>query len=52
LRAAVEVWGATSYAVPQRPGQKTDQREAPGMAELLAHGLIQPRVVPPPAMRA
>jgi hypothetical protein len=48
----VAVWVANSHDVRQRPGKKTDEREATWMAELLAHGLIQPRFVPPPAMRA
>ena len=52
LREVVEVCVAKSQDVRQRPGQKTDEREATWMAERLAHGLIQPRVVPPPAMRA
>jgi transposase len=52
LRAAVEVGVAQSPEVRQRPGTKTDAREATWLAELRAHGLSQPRVVPPPAMRA
>jgi transposase len=52
VREAVEGGVAHSHEVRQRPGHKTDQRDAPWMAELLAHRLIQPRVVPPPAMRA
>src|SRR4029077_3136234 len=31
-----------------RPGTKTDKRDAAWTAELLAHGLIRPRFVPPP----
>ena len=43
---------ANSHAVRQRPGHKTDQRAATWSAELLAPGLIKPRCVPPPEMRA
>jgi transposase len=35
-----------------RPGKKTDPADAPGIAELLAHGLSRPSVVPPPMLRA
>src|SRR5215510_1736698 len=52
LSEAVEVYVANSQDVRQRPGQKTDQRDATWMAELLAHGLIKPSFVPPPEMRA
>ena len=36
----------------QRPGRKPDPAAARWMAALLAPGLIRPRVVPPPALRA
>jgi transposase len=52
LSEALAGWVAKSQDVRQRPGQKTDERDAPWMAELLAPGLIQPSGVPPPAMRA
>ena len=52
LSEAVEVWVANSHDVQQRPGQKTDKRDATWSAERLAPGLIQPRCVPPPEMRA
>jgi transposase len=35
-----------------RPGKKTDKADARWIAELLAQGLIRPRFVPPPAIRA
>src|SRR5262244_3189742 len=44
LRAAVEGYGAKSHEVRQWSGYKTDQREAPWLAELLAPGLITPSV--------
>ncbi len=43
---------ANSHAVRQPSGHKTDQRAATWSAELLAPGLIKPRGVPPPEMRA
>src|SRR5262245_39433567 len=52
LSEAVEVYVANSHDVQQRPGQKTDKRDATWIAELLAHGLITPSFVPPPEMRA
>jgi transposase len=52
LSEAVEVGVAKSHEVRQRPGPKTDQREATWLAELRAQGLITPSCVPPPEMRA
>jgi transposase len=52
LSEAVEVWVANSQEVRQRPGKKTDKRDATWIAELLAHGLSKPSFVPPPEMRA
>jgi len=52
VSAAVAVGVAHSQEVRQRPGTKTDESDAPWMAELVAHGLIQPSVVPPPELRA
>src|SRR5262249_52620873 len=52
LRAAVEVCVAHSQEGRPRPGTKTDEREATGMAALLAHGVITPSCVAPPAVRA
>ena len=48
----VEVHLANSRDVRQRPGKKTDKSDATWIAELLAHGLIKPSVVPPPKIRA
>jgi len=52
LSEAVEVGVAHSHAVRQRPGKTTAKRDAPWIAALLAPGVITPRCVPPPAMRA
>jgi transposase len=52
LSDAVEGCVANSQEVRPRPGKKTDQRDAPWIAELLAQGLIKASFVPPPEMRA
>jgi transposase len=52
LSEVVEVCVANSQDVRQRPGKKTDESDATWIAELLAHGLIQPSFVPPPEIRA
>ncbi len=52
LSDTVDVHVAKSRDVRQRPGKKTDKRDATWIAELLAHGLITPRCVPPPKIRA
>lgn len=52
LREAIAVAGANSPAVGQRPGTQTDGSDAAWIAALLAPGLIRPRFVPPPEMRA
>jgi transposase len=52
LSDTVEVHLANSRDVRQRPGKKTDKRDATWIAELLAHGLIKPSFVPPPKIRA
>lgn len=43
---------AKARSVRQRPGKKTDKADAAWLAELLAHGLIEPSVIPPPPIRA
>jgi transposase len=52
LSDTVDVHLANSRDVRQRTGKKTDKRDATWIAELLAHGLITPRCVPPPTIRA
>ena len=44
LSETVEVWVANSHEVRQRPGHKTDQRDATWSAELQAQGLITPEL--------
>lgn len=39
------------FQIKNIPGEKTDRRDSQWIAELLAHGLIRPSFVPPPATR-
>jgi transposase len=48
LAGTVEVYIGNAHELRRRPGKKTDKRDAAWIAELLAHGLIQPSFVPPP----
>ena len=48
LAGTVEVYIGNAHALRNRPGKKTDKRDAAWIAELLAHGLIRPSFVPPP----
>ena len=48
LAGTVEVFIGNAHELRSRPGKKTDKRDAAWTAELLAHGLIRPRFVPPP----
>ena len=43
---------AHARSVRQRPGRKTDKADAAWLAELLAHGLVEPSFIPPPSVRA
>ena len=52
LSAVVDVYIGNAYDMRRRPGKKTDKADATWIAELLAHGLIQPSFVPPPAILA
>jgi transposase len=52
LAGTVEVFIGNAHAMRSRPGTKTDKRDAAWIAELLAHGLIRPSFVPPPALGA
>jgi transposase len=52
LVGSVEVFVGNAHEMRGRPGKKTDNRDAAWIAELLAHGLIRPSFVPPPAIRA
>jgi transposase len=48
----LEVVVANARSVRQRPGKKTDKADAAWLAELFAHGWVEPRFLPPPAVRA
>ena len=52
LVGVVEVFIGNAYDMRRRPGKKTDKADAMWIAELLAHGLIQPSFIPPPEIRA
>ena len=52
LSATIEVWVVNARDVKQRRGKKTDPKDAQWIAELLAHGLIEPSFVPPPWISA
>jgi transposase len=52
LAGVGEVVVGNAHDMRPRPGKKTDKADARWIAELLAQGLIRPRFVPPPAIRA
>ena len=52
LAEVVEVVLANAWDVRQRPGKKTDKADATWIAELLAHGLIEPSFIPSPELGA
>lgn len=52
LVGVVEVLVGHARDMRPRPGQKTEKADARWMAAWLAHGVIRPRVVPPPETRA
>jgi transposase len=52
LVETLEVVVAHAHSVRQRPGKKTDTAEAAWLAALLAHGLVEPSFIPPPAGQA
>jgi transposase len=52
LAGTVEVLVGNAREMRPRPGKKTDPADATWIAELLAHGLIRPSFVPPPAISA
>jgi transposase len=52
LSGALEVVVGKAQEMRRRPGRKTDQADARWIAELLAHGLIRPSLLPPPPIQA
>jgi transposase len=51
LEGAFEVWLLNAQHIKAVPGRKTDVKDAQWIAELLAHGLVRPSFIPPPAQR-
>jgi transposase len=51
LEGNFELILANPFQVKTVPGRKTDARDSQWLAELLAHGLVKPSFVPPPATR-
>lgn len=52
LSATMDIWVVNARDVKQRRGKKTDRADAKWIAELLAHGLIDPSFIPPPEILA
>jgi transposase len=52
LAETVEVVVGNPQERRQRPGKKTDKADATWIVELLAHGLLRPSFIPPPAIQA
>jgi transposase len=47
-----EVWVCNAQHVKNVPGRKTDLADAEWLADVIAHGMVQPSLVPDPPMRA
>jgi transposase len=52
LTGTVEVLVGNAQEMRRRPGHKTDKADARWIAELWAHGLMRPSVLPPPPISA
>ena len=52
LAGTGEVLVGNAHEMRRRPGRKTDKADARWIAELLAHRLIRPSCIPPPAIQA
>ena len=46
-----ELWLCNAQHVKNVPGRKTDMADAEWLADVAAHGMVRPSVVPEPAMR-
>jgi len=51
LEGQVEVVLVNAHHIKNVPGRKTDVKDAQWIAELLAHGLLKPSLIPPPPVR-
>ena len=47
-----EVWLVNAHHVKNVPGRKTDMSDAQWLADVAAHGMVRPSMVPPPPIRA
>ena len=47
-----EVWLVNAHHVKNVPGRKTDMSDAEWLADVAAHGMVRPSMVPPPEIRA
>ena len=47
-----EVWLVNAQHVKNVPGRKTDMADAEWLADVAAHGMVRPSMVPPPDIRA
>lgn len=52
LEHRFQVWLCNAHHVKNVPGRKTDLSDAEWLADVVAHGMIRPSFVPPPAIRA
>lgn len=46
-----ELWLCNAHHVKNVPGRKTDMSDAEWLADVVAHGMVMPSFVPPPAIR-
>ncbi len=51
LEGQVEVLLVNAHHIKNVPGRKTDVKDAEWSAQLLAHGLLRPSLIPPPPIR-
>ena len=47
-----ELWLCNAHHVKNVPGRKTDMADAEWLADVVAHGMLRPSLVPPPPIRA
>ena len=47
-----EVWLVNAHHVKNVPGRKTDMSDAEWLADVAAHGMVRPSMMPPPQIRA
>lgn len=47
-----EIWLCNAHHVKNVPGRKSDMADAEWLADVVAHGMVRPSLVPPPPIRA